>query len=354
MQQLNKITVPPLTKQQKANIVKTLRKAAVDLHGGQLQQYFIALSKVILNYMNDYNRVWAPFHALEKKGSVIGRELEMGQMKMTARALSSEQKKALEHWYSQAKWLDESITATKVQELIYVLQRGLYILQYIQQQFTGQQIDTIFHVKHEGKIIAVSEENLPMSIILSTYGASGENYVSLAYQLEGDITKLIQELEKTKKATVISGDQYWNVIWEAKEALGWSNKYYDSKDAEIYQLISSNETEFMNFNVNRYRELRDITGAGSGAKTQLQGGDIANKQMKLITSQVNFARQTLIQKNLLLLYNSLQSGNINSIKETMLNMFTSYGSTQIYSDTDQGYNQAAQEAISAIFQNFTG
>ena len=351
MAKLNQITVSPLSKRQKANIVKSLNKVASKLNADNVQLFLEAMSKVIANYLKDYDRVWEYFRVIEKKASIMEKkDYSANTQKLIARGLSSDQQKALKEWYAKADWLKISDNETKIQELIYVLQRGRYILQYLQQQFTGQEIKTTFHIKSGEAVVAVKEENLPMSIVLSTYGASGENYISLAYQLDGDMNEIIAELEQNKKASVITGDVYWNAIWDAKEAKGWSRKYYDSKDAEIYEYLRQSNQRSLS--VKEYTELRSVTGAGPGAKEALQGGDIKDVQMKLISEQVNFARQTYVINNLRKLQVALDSQDMGAIKSTILGLFTKELDPQNNWEQliDSGYTSTANAHLQDIFK----
>lgn len=348
MARLNQITVSPLSKRQKANIVKSLNKVASELDTGNVQLFLEAMSKVIANYLKDYDRVWDYFRVIEQKASKIGKDYSAETQKLRARGLSPEQQKALKKWYAQAQWLDISDNETKIQELIYVLQRGRYILQYLQEQFTGQTIHTTFHIKSGETVVSVAEEDLPMSVVLSTYSASGENYVSLAYQLDGEMNKIIAELEQNKKASVITGDVYWNAIWDAKETKGWSRKFYDSKDAEIYEYLRQhNQTSL---SAEEYTELRSVTGAGPGAREALQGGDIADEQMKLISERVDFARQTYVINNLRKLQVSLGSQNAGAIKSAILELFTKDPQNELEQKIDDGYTSTANKHIQEIFK----
>lgn len=120
---------------------------------------------------------------------------------------------------------------------------------------TNQKITTNFTIKGaDDEVYYVDKAEVSYKLVLSTYGASGNNFVSLAYDL--DVDSVIAQLKQSASEVPgndksIKGTDVYKRIMEVKEeylldlerkaaARGETKNYprrYDATDAEIFDLM---------------------------------------------------------------------------------------------------------------------
>lgn len=258
-------------------------------------------------------------------------------------------------------------------DFIRTLEKGNILLEYIRQLLTGQTITTTFTVKgSEEEIYMADKSEVPYRLVLSTYGASGNNFVSLAYDV--DVNKAIQALTKgltedeKRQKMITSSDIYRRIDIVKQQYLDELNAKYpdkkykpifDSKDAEIFDLLSqrlaSQDISSLNQALTKstYIKMRKAMGGRGGYRTSsTQLGDVGLIQDKLITqktNQVNFARQTLIRGRFADLNKSLATMNQSEIKNTFLRLFTEKQS-RVGDNVSRMTNREAVKMIREVFK----
>lgn len=258
-------------------------------------------------------------------------------------------------------------------DFIRTLEKGNILLEYIRQLLTGQTITTTFTIKgSEEEIYMADKSEVSYRLVLSTYGASGNNFVSLAYDV--DVNKAIQALTKgltedeRRQKMITSSDIYRRIDVVKQQYLDELNAKYpdkkykpifDSKDAEIFDLLSqrlaSQDISSLNSALTKstYIKMRKAMGGRGGYRTSsTQLGDVGLIQDKLITqktNQVNFARQTLIRGRFADLNKSLATMNQSEIKNTFLRLFTEKQS-RVGDNVSRMTNREAVKMIRKVFK----
>lgn len=258
-------------------------------------------------------------------------------------------------------------------DFIRTLEKGNILLEYIRQLLTGQTITTTFTIKgSEEEIYMADKSEVSYRLVLSTYGASGNNFVSLAYDV--DVNKAIQALTKgltedeRRQKMITSSDIYRRIDVVKQQYLDELNAKYpdkkykpifDSKDAEIFDLLSqrlaSQDISSLNSALTKstYIKMRKAMGGRGGYRTSsTQLGDVGLIQDKLITqktNQVNFARQTLIRGRFADLNKSLAAMNQSEIKNTFLRLFTEKQS-RVGDNVSRMTNREAVKMIRKVFK----
>lgn len=384
------IKLNPLSGRQKANLIKKCFDSyAEQIKPNELVRFFSKLDEVVTNYINEYEKAWQQFNRVyqfeQMKSEIDNRFAEMKKSLDDSNASSEEYKKmgyAKVKAYQNLSKQSGSSTTKKAENLIRTLEKGNIILEYLRQLVTGQTISTEFTIKGRKGIFRVPKSEVNYQLVLSTYGASGNNLVSLAYDVNitSTIKKMREDISKEKRAfsgVEISGDDIYTQIWNAKDEYlrkksEDSNKtyykYFDSKDAEIFDLaLQTRMQEGEKFNVSdfisdaKYSLWRQQMGGSGGIKTTAyQSGDIGLIQDKMVTAsthQVNFARQTQILRYFTTLKKALSgitNGNFDSekIKNALLELFTVSNKSVITEKITQEVNEAAQDCIEKLFNKF--
>lgn len=256
---------------------------------------------------------------------------------------------------------------------------GKVVLEYLREYLTNTHIKTEFYLRtSENNIISTDSNNLSYSYCLSTYGGSGENYMSLAYSLDQSIGQAITDLRDNGLSTEIANKKYngkgkkdeifkieaLEKIENVKKFLVDKKQYayvknFDSKDAEIVQkliatpsLIPRLGQEHQEF-FTLYQYYRSKMGGGGGVKTTaLQSGDIGDTQVKLFSNNrvVNVMRQTMIQGTFERLKESLKIKDINKFKEFLYKEFTSR-SKKTDTKMDQAFQKESRKGIDEILKH---
>ena len=247
------------------------------------------------------------------------------------------------------------------QDFISVLMEGHELLSYIRMQMTGQSLNTVFTVQSEGKMYTIDSSLIPelYKVVLSTYGGTSGSPFSLAYQLDSKILSEIIEMRKEGVQEISSTDIYNQImaiktpyLQEKSKLTG--KKYrpvFNSKDAEIYDLMIQSGFQSEWLTLSRYANLRASMGGGGGYRSSsLKLGDVGLQQDKYFSNannMVNFGRYSLIRNNLLTLSQSLTT-NPSTNAQTIINMFTEKRG-RITDAVSYITNQAAREHIQSLF-----
>lgn len=301
-------------------------------NNNELQQVFQNLAQLIEVYLNQFDIYYKQFltaNYLVKKVKNYQLQLKHGRqdVEVPIPKIKINQKN-----YQNSK------QATL--NFIKILESGRNLLLKVREKITNTTIETVVTVKtNDGKIYRIPKHVIPdanIKTVLSTFGANQNSIFSLAYKIDVQALKEIENLNQYLiKQKENEGDEIYNKIWGIKEKyllyLALIRKkdkpYYpvfNSKDAEIYNLMSQNDYELT---VVRYAQLRRIMGGGGGYRTsQLKMGDVGLVQDKLITekqNQVNFASFNLIKNNLINLRNIIISSSTrHELAKGLETMFT--------------------------------
>ena len=229
------------------------------------------------------------------------------------------------------------------QEFIQIFQYGRKILSKVREAITNQSISTEVTIVTSKGTYRIPEPVLQgtgaVKTVLSTFGANQNSFFSLAYEIDLQNQKLINILQDYLiKETGKTGDDIYEAIWHAKELyliyLSMKNDkktykpVFNSKDAEIYNLMYRNNYSADWLTREKYQSLRKIMGGGGGYRTSsIKMGDVGLIQDKLITerqNQVNFASFGLVRNNLQKLSTMIKStkNNPQQLAQELIHQFT--------------------------------
>lgn len=353
---ISEIQVQPLTKGEIDKIIKESFGEISEINSNNILLFLQQLKIVIDNYLIEYDKNWARF---ELSFHIKNRILSKSDGEKTSSAyikLKNQQG-------------DELIA----KDFIRTLEKGNILLEYIRQVLTNQIITTNFTIKgSENEIYFSEKSNIPYTLVLSTYGSSGNNFFSLAYNI--DVNNAIKSLQENieQEQYKVTGTDVYSRIMQVKdgylEVLKKKNPKkaksyvprYDSTDAEIFNLMNqrlkNGDLNELNkaLTVAAYTRMRREMGGRGGYRTsQTQLGDVGLIQDKMISqriNQVNFARQTLIRNRFSDLEKALSSMNNREIKNTFLKLFTEKQSRI----NDNISKMANREAVKNIKELFNG
>lgn len=256
-----------------------------------------------------------------------------------------------------------------VQDLMTTMYIGHELLLKIRQVFTGQQIQTKFLIKFDGKLYEIDEENVPLNLILSQYGGTDQsNPMNLAYSLD---KTLVEELIKTQQAKELQSNLDWgNQIWALKpeylknKSAETGRKYtpfWNSKDAEIYYLLTLQEEQGRTekLALEEYANYRAQMGGGGGYRsTFFKVGDVGKYQIKSFnfdtkggkSRETNFIRFSLLRDRFNDLANIFNTLSGRDLGLALQKFFTETDKNLEKSDEiTQKFNEEAKEAFSKIF-----
>lgn len=351
---LDNITVDPLTPSEKATMLKEAFGGISELNASNLALFLQQLSILTSNYLSEYEKNWSRF---EKSFNLIN---TINNIPQDAN-LNSAYMRLRNQQGSELIAID----------FIRTLEKGNYLLEYIRQLLTTQTIVTNFTVKSDSDIYYTDKSQVSYKLVLSTFGASGNNFVSLAYDVNIDATiKLLQSSIEAERNKVTGTDIYTRIM-QVKEGYlaDLRVKYperaksyiprYDSTDAEIFDLLQqrlrnsdiSSLTHALT--VSTYRKMRKEMGGRGGYRTSsTQLGDVGLIQDKMVsqaTNRVNFARQTLIYNRFKELDLILKTANRMEIKNAFLRMFTEKQS-RVGDNISRAANKEAIKVIKQLFK----
>lgn len=353
---MQEVSVSPLTDFEKQGIVKSSFGELSEISSSNILDFLKSLQIVVKNYLKEYEENWAIFNAAFNLSNKIN-TIQKGDNLNSA----------------YAKLRNQQGPQIAVENFIKTLEKGVFLLEYIRNILTNQTIETNFTVKgSDGEIYLIDKKNVSYKLVLSTFGSSGNNFVSLAYDIDikETINSLKQSLseEEFKNKFIIRDSDIYKRIMEVKDQYLEELKEqhpertyiprYDSTDAEIFNLMKQRleNQDIISLNKaltkNTYRKMRKTMGGRGGYRTTAtQLGDVGLIQDKLVTQQqnrVNFARQTLVYNRFKSLEIALNSQDINSIKNTFLKIFTEKQS-RVGDSISKMVNKEATELIKSLF-----
>lgn len=252
-------------------------------------------------------------------------------------------------------------------ELKKVMQEGHDLLLSIRQQLTGQNISTKFIVQVGDKMYQIDEQKIQSNLILQARESTISNPFSLAYEIDAEMLKAQGLLNEENEITNID-------IWQQMLALKpdyleykkeyWAQKgihreykniYFDSKDAEIYELYQQQRATAP-LQLSDYISLRQNLGGGGGYATPFfKLGDIGNIQIKFFkltnqqkTAAADFARFSLIRDKFKQLDMIFSMTNIDEIKKALISFYTE-NEANISDEISKAFNKEAKEVIENVF-----
>lgn len=352
---LSNIKVDPLTSVEKQAMLKDSFGELAEINATNLYLFLSQLQIVVTNYLQEYERNWLRFEQsfnLINKINTISQSDNLHSAYARLRNQQGHERIAI--------------------DFIRTLEKGSYILEYVRQLLTLQTITTNFTIKaSDGEIYYTDKNMANYQLVLSTFGASGNNFVSLAYDVNIDST--IETLKSSIEQNLykITGTDIYMRIMEVKDGYLADLKArhperaksyiprFDSTDAEIFNLLQQRlknaDVSSLNraLTISTYRKMRKTMGGRGGYRTtSTQLGDVGLIQDKLIsqkTKQVNFARQTLIYNRFKELQRILQTQNMNEIKAGFLRMFTERQS-RVGDNISKAVNREAVKMIRELFE----
>lgn len=355
-------------KNQFKKVQESIEKDAAEIVNKELYFFKQITHTQVVKYIDKYDKAW---NLLTEKVYNIPESIE--NVKKSVQGSQEEQERQIKNAYSDwVKKVDVSGDEIEiVSKFILTLYEGEYLLADIRERLTKQKIETNFYMLQDDghSMKRIAKNKASYKVVLSTYGASGNNYLSLAYKMEGPMRQennsraealteqiknraFFNHLSNVKRSYV---DDYLNNPRENEDFKG-ENYYkvrWDSKDAEIIELfLQTREDQYADraIALEKYKKDRLRFGGGGGHKTtMLQKGDIENIQVKLFgknNNTVNFARQTLVYKTCTELKNILGENNDKALLEYLKKTFTENKETDNISET------FTNEAIKNIEQLF--
>lgn len=255
------------------------------------------------------------------------------------------------------------------QKLMATMLKGHSLLMQIRETLTGQSINTKFIIQVDGKFYQIKESQIDPNLVLSKFGGGTvSNPFSLAYQID---LQMLQDCQLLKEENEITNTDIWQTIYSLKRPYldekskithrEYPNIFFDSKDAEIYELYAQQTGNIPELTLSEYAALRKEMGGGGGYATPFYKlGDIGSVQVKyfnLSKSQknatVNFARFSLLRDRLRQLNEILLLANPLDMKQALISFFTEKeDNISIKAQISKEFNKAAQEAISQLFKGF--
>ena len=348
---LSDIEVKPLTAVEQEQILKNSFEYLADEATFDFANFLQRLTPIISNYLKEYKTNWQLFENSFNLVNTINARTKDSNLTSTYMRLRNQRG-----------------SEVAAQNFIRTLEKGNLLLNYIRQVLTTQSIDTNFTIKGEnGEIYYTEKHNVRYNLVLSTFGSSGNNFVSLAYKV--DVEQTIQDLKSSiegKSANITQEDIYMRIMTvklEYLKELEMRNKRkypprYDSKDAEIFDLmqqrLKNNDIISLNKALTKatYQKMRKAMGGRGGYRTSsTQLGDVGLIQDKLVSqkeNQVNFARQTLIYNRFLQMEQALLSQDKIIIKNTFLKIFTEQQS-RVGDNISKAANREAVKHIKELF-----
>lgn len=252
------------------------------------------------------------------------------------------------------------------QNLMLTMLKGHQLMLDIREVFTNQIITTKFIVQtdDEKSFYEIDESKLDAkSLTLSAYGGGTvSNPFSLAYELSKDMLSAAHELNDN---TNISGSAIIQQIMEVKDSYlkkkkedhperDYSKKYFDAKDAEIYESYMQSKKDIQTLTGDKYYSLRKDMNKNNIPFYKM--GDVGSVQVKFFnlkkessSTAVNFARFSLLRDRLAQLEQILTNTNLNEMKEELVKFFTVENESSIVDAVSQEFNQMAQNNIRKLF-----
>lgn len=255
------------------------------------------------------------------------------------------------------------------QQLISTMLKGHSLLKQVREILTGQSINTKFIIQVDEKFYQVKESQIDPNLILSKFGGDTvSNPFSLAYQID---LQMLKDCKILQEENEISNIDILQTIYSLKRPYldeksktthrEYPNIFFDSKDAEIYELYAQQTGNIPELDLSEYTMLRKELGGGGGYATPFYKlGDIGSIQVKYFNlskgqknTTVNFARFSLLRDRLRQLNEILLLSNPLDMKQELISFFTEKEENiSIKTQISREFNKAAQEAINQLFKDF--
>ena len=257
---------------------------------------------------------------------------------------------------------NKQVQGSQAENFAQVMYEGLLLLNEIRSMLTGTTIDNHFYYKSDdGRIIPINISKLKP--VLSLYGASGSlsNPVSLAFQIEGEIIDLSEQIENAEEDKEHNLEHYLQIMERAKDIyvskLNEKNKgkqyekFWDNKDAEILELLIQRRAKTLAWN--HYEKYRKQMGSAGKQTTLLQMGDIGSIQVKYFGQKqksVNIMRFSMLRNSLFKLEEIFSLSNIKMQKQQLKEIFLPKTS-ELHDEFSREVNRSATEYFNSLFQN---
>lgn len=256
--------------------------------------------------------------------------------------------------------------------LMATMLKGHSLLLKIRTALTGQTITTKFIVQTDKGFYEIDEASIDSNLVLSTFGGGTvSNPFSLAYQLDQDLlqsSNLLTEDKEISKTDILQTimsikPEYLELKkadWKAKGVdREYSNIYFDSKDAEIYELYQQQRGRTA-LNALEYKRLREKMGGGGGhASAFYKMGDVGSVQVKFFNltksgkkATVNFARFSLLRDRFRQLAQIFSEMDPIKMQIKLMEFFTEK-EDNVLEGVSSAFNEQAQRALEDLFRNFT-
>ena len=253
-------------------------------------------------------------------------------------------------------------------ELIDVMNKGHNLILRIRKSLTGQEIETKFIILTKNnsgsdEYYEVGEEilkkKLKLNYLLTTYGGNTpENPFSLAYEINRDIVKNRELLTSLQpKSSFISlmdlKREYLKEVYE-RDILD-NEIWFDSKDAEIYQLF---ELQKERPDLETYKNMRAAMGGSGGYAAPFhKSGDVGLIQIKFFDlrqaskSKAVFIRFSMLNKKIGKLKDMFDLKHLKKMEKQLIKFFTDK-KDNISNEITQKVNEEAQKNIEKLFNDF--
>jgi len=272
-----------------------------------------------------------------------------------------------ERIYASDKQLTRNKRATE--QFASTMLLGHNLLSQMRETLTGQSIRTKFIIEYEGQLYEVYEDEIQDFAKITIDRFRGEstnsNPFSLAYQLDAEVLKehglLNREAKMDDMQTVDLVQEVWALkppYLDYKSSITgreYKNIFFDSKDAEIIELLRQEAEEYgyMSISLARYIQLRKNMGGGGGyASAFYKLGDIGSIQVKFFKFKkqgelvnVNFARFSLLRDRFRQLRDILAMGNTETEIMQGLKEFFTEKESNISDRMSTIFNREAQRSI---------
>ena len=257
--------------------------------------------------------------------------------------------------------------------LMATMLKGHSLLLNIRKVLTGQIITTKFIVQTDSGFYEIDEASIEsMNLVLSTFGGGTvSNPFSLAYQLDQELlwaqgllteerkisnkTDILKTIESIKPEYLERKKEEWKKQGVDKE---YPNIYFDSKDAEIYELYQQQRGRAA-LDVTEYAYLRKKMGGGGGhASAFYQMGDVGSVQVKFFNltknnkkATVNFTRFSLLRDRFRQLAMIFAEQNPQKMQEKLISFFTEK-EKNVLEGVSTAFNEQAKKALEELFREF--
>lgn len=116
--------------------------------------------------------------------------------------------------FSSQRKLEKLNHPKLTQNFIKILYEGEQLLHKIRELITGQKISTKMYIEIDGEIHRINLEDVPYTVVLSTYGTSESNFYNLAYKVDIRALKKMTSAVKKSKVDERVSDIFYNYLMQ--------------------------------------------------------------------------------------------------------------------------------------------